>query len=122
MQPQPASWFCTRCGASNWGAAAQCAHCGSPSPFPQPAYYQPPPLFHMVAEVPKSRGVYAALGLLFGGFGVHNFYAGRINPGIMQLLFMMSTFWLCFPIFVIWLWAVIEVIVVDQDGRGLLMR
>lgn len=76
----------------------------------------------MVVEIPKSRGVYIVLGLLLGGLGIHNFYAGRIGPGIAQLLIMIFTFWLILPIFIIGLWVIIEVIVVNRDGHGQPMR
>ena len=122
MQPQPASWFCPRCGVSNWSAAAQCIQCGSPSPFQQPVYYPSPAPVHVFVEIPKSRGVYIVLGLFLGGLGIHNFYAGRIGSGIAQLLITIFTFWLIIPIFIIWLWVIIEVIVVNRDGRGQPMR
>jgi len=122
MQPQPASWFCPRCGASNWSAAARCTQCGSPSPFQQPVSYPQPAPVHVVVEIPKSRGVYIVLGLFLGGLGIHNFYAGRIGSGIAQLLITIFTFWLIIPIFIIWLWVIIEVIVVNRDGRGQPMR
>ena len=122
MQPQPASWFCPRCGVSNWSAAAQCIQCGSPSPFQQPVYYPSPAPVHVVVEIPKSRAAYIVLGLFLGGLGIHNFYAGRIGSGIAQLLITIFTFWLIIPIFIIWLWVIIEVIVVNRDGRGQPMR
>ena len=72
----------------------------------------------MVVEIPKSRGVYIVLGFFFGGLGIHNFYAGRIGSGIAQLLITIFTFWLIIPIFIIWLWVIIELIVVNRDGHG----
>jgi len=54
--------------------------------------------------------------------GIHNFYAGRNGSGIAQLLITIFTFWLIIPIFIIWLWVIIEVIVVNRDGRGQPMR
>src|SRR5262249_52022542 len=124
MQPQPrsASWFCPQCGTSNWSAATQCNQCKAPSPFQSSQFYAPQQPIHMVVEIPKSRGVYIVLALLLGGLGIHNFYAGRIGPGITQLLLMIFTFWLILPIFAIGLWVLIEVIVVDKDGQGRRMR
>src|SRR6266508_1849210 len=118
MQPQPPSWFCPRCGTSIWSAATQSTHRGSPPPLPHPVYYTPPPRVHVFVEIPKSRGVYIVLGIFLGGLGIHNFYAGRIGSGIAQLLITIFTFWLVIPIFIIWLWVIIEVIVVNRDGRG----
>ena len=121
-QPQPGSWFCPRCGTSNWSAAAQCYQCFAPSPYQSPQSYAPQQPVHMIVEIPKSRAVYIVLALFLGGLGIHNFYAGRIGPGIAQLLIMIFTFWLIIPIFAIWLWVLIEVIVVDKDGQGRRMR
>ena len=33
----------------------------------------------------KSQGIYCVLALLIGGYGVHNFYAGRIGSALGQL-------------------------------------
>ncbi|MBP9023778.1 MAG: TM2 domain-containing protein [Spirochaetes bacterium] len=58
----------------------------------------------------KSRTTYILLGLFLGGIGIHNFYAGRTWQAVVQLLFC----WTFIPIF----WAIIEIIVVKQDGQG----
>jgi TM2 domain-containing membrane protein YozV len=67
---------------------------------------------------PKSRAAYVVLGIFLGGLGIHNFYAGHTGRGLAQLLLMIFTGWMCFPVFVIWLWNIIEIIVTDTDGSG----
>ena len=65
----------------------------------------------------KSRIVYIILAILFGEIGVHNFYAGYIGRGAAQLLITVLTFGLLF--WVSWLWAIVEICVVKQDGRAI---
>lgn len=69
--------------------------------------------------VPKSRGLYILLGLLFGWLGIHNFYAGRNGVGIAQVLILIFT--LGMGIYILIPWALIEVIAVHKDGKGVLM-
>ena len=65
-------------------------------------------------EVRRQRFVYIILALFLGGFGVHNFYAGRIKFGVIQLI-MGITIMLAF---VSWIWAIVEICVVTKDGDG----
>jgi hypothetical protein len=65
----------------------------------------------------KSRVVYVILGIMFGEIGVHNFYAGYIGRGVAQLLITILSFGLLF--WVSWLWAIIEICIVRQDGRSI---
>ena len=64
----------------------------------------------------KSRIVYIVLALVFGEIGIHNFYAGFIGRGVAQLLITVLSFGLLF--WISWIWAVIEICVVDHDGKG----
>lgn len=64
----------------------------------------------------KSRIVYIILALLFGELGLHNFYAGYVGRGIVQLLITILSFGLLF--WISWIWAIIELCVVTHDGRG----
>lgn len=76
----------------------------------------------------KSRTVYVVLALLLGGFGIHNFYAGRTGIAITQLLIMLfslATSFLLVPILfmlAIAFWAFLDAICVDRDGTGRKMR
>lgn len=74
----------------------------------QPTPQQP---VYVAAQAPKSRVTYVILGLLLGGLGIHNFYAGYTGRGILQLIFC----WTFIPAFI----ALIEVLTVKKDGRGI---
>lgn len=70
-------------------------------------------------EARRSRGVYIILALLFGCFGVHNWYAGRNTCAGIQLGMTLLSFllWgLTLPIVVIW--VIVEICVVQKDGKG----
>ena len=88
----------------------------SVAPFPAPTYapsqlvnyYQPPP--------PKTRVLFVLLGIFLGGFGVHNFYAGYIKKGTIQLCLTLLT---CFyGAALSWPWAIIEICMVNKDADG----
>lgn len=65
--------------------------------------------------VPKSRVVYIIFGLLWGVLGFHNFYAGYIGRGILQLILTCTGIGLIITI----IWVLIEIIAVRTDARGL---
>lgn len=54
---------------------------------PQPAKAE---FLVLPSQSAKSRGIYIILGLFFGGFGVHNFYAGYYASGALQALILCS--------------------------------
>lgn len=71
-------------------------------------YYQPPP--------PKTRVLFVLLGIFLGGFGVHNFYAGYVKKGTIQLCLTLLT---CFyGAALSWPWAIIEICTVNKDADG----
>lgn len=70
------------------------------------------------AGPPKSRLVYILLAIFLGGLGIHNFYAGRTGAAVGQLLISLFLSWLIVPIFIVGLWVLIEIFVVNKDGRG----
>lgn len=117
----PQNWFCPRCGSHNLSVAVQCSHCQSPNPFAVPAWQPPPPpqVIHVIHQAPpKSRAAYIIIGLLIGALGIHNFYAGHHGRGVAQLLITLLGGWLCFPVVIVWVWVIIEVIATDTDGLG----
>lgn len=125
------NWFCPRCGVSNMMAAANCTHCSTPYPYrpqaPAQQYYQGPqypsqPIPIALIYPPKSRVAFILLGLFLGGLGIHNFYAGYSGRGAAQLLIIIFTFWLIFPIFIVGIWVIIEIIAIDTDASGQRMR
>ena len=61
----------------------------------------------------KSRNIYQLLALFLGGLGIHNFYAGYIGRGIVQLLLCVTG--------ISEIWAFIEIFVVDKDADNVPM-
>lgn len=76
------------------------------------------PMAAGVMMVPKSRAAYIVLALLFGWFGVHNFYAGFGGRGATQLLITLFLGWLGIGVVITGLWFLIEIFVVNTDARG----
>jgi TM2 domain-containing membrane protein YozV len=73
------------------------------------AYYYP------VAQ-PKTRVIFVLLGIFLGVFGVHNFYAGYVKKGAIQLcVTLLSCF---YGAVVSWIWAIIEICTVNKDAEG----
>lgn len=80
-----------------------------PLPSPESAYALPRP--------PKSRTTFILLGVFLGMLGVHNFYAGYTGRAVGQLcLSVLTAGWLAV---VSWIWAIVEICVVDKDGVGI---
>lgn len=75
-----------------------------------------------VVVEPKSRMVYVLLGIFLGSFGVHNFYAGRSNRAVGQLLTTLLAGWLVIPIFAVWIWCVVDICAITTDGDGIKFR
>jgi TM2 domain-containing membrane protein YozV len=125
---QPRSWRCPQCGRSNDFNPNQCPRCDWRSPFPTNIVVRTNPHVKNVAEIPKNKNAYILLGLFFGSFGIHNFYAGRIEIGLMQLLitlFSLSFLFLIVPFFFllgVWIWVFIDLVSVNRDGYGRRMR
>jgi TM2 domain-containing membrane protein YozV len=110
---------------------------GAPPPPPvSPAYHRedstryltPPrhfsfggysgPISPLVQPYPirKSRMVYVLLGVFLGAFGGHNFYAGYIKRAVIQLSISVFTCFVAAP--VSWIWAIIEICIVNVDDDG----
>lgn len=102
------------------------ATAAAPAPVPAAAPYsrqQAAPLGHQYGQPAanqrsyKSRTAYIVLGIFLGALGVHNFYAGYVGRGVGQLCLTVLT--LGYLAIVSWVWAIIEVCVVEKDGSGL---
>ena len=65
---------------------------------------------------PKQRVIFILLGIFLGFFGIHNFYAGRTGKGVAQLLITVLS--LSFLSGISWIWAIIEVVTITNDGKG----
>ena len=67
---------------------------------------------------PKSRVAYILLGLFLGGLGIHNFYAGRPNRALGQLLTTLLAGWLLLPLFAVFIWGIVDICAITTDGDG----
>ncbi|MGY6237041.1 zinc ribbon domain-containing protein (plasmid) [Burkholderia ambifaria] len=106
---------CPECKTSVSDQARACPSCGYPIASANNNYETAttPP---QVVSVSKSRGTYIILGILFGAFGFHDFYAGynvkgAIKLGLFVVAFLldaMTGFYSKFFLIIAtinWLWA-----------------
>ncbi|MBE6445899.1 MAG: TM2 domain-containing protein [Alphaproteobacteria bacterium] len=64
----------------------------------------------------KSQLIYVILALLFGPFGLHNFYAQRWGRGLIQLAITLFTGFV--GTVITSLWSVINIFTINSDGNG----
>jgi hypothetical protein len=74
-----------------------------------------------VAARPRRRIIFVLLGICFGFLGLHNFYARHFRMGILQLSLSSICAVLGVGVIVVWLWAMVETILVWRDPKGLPM-
>jgi TM2 domain-containing membrane protein YozV len=65
----------------------------------------------------KSRTSYIVLGIFLGALGIHNFYAGYTGRAVGQLCLTVLT--LGSLGIVSWVWAIVEICIVEKDSTGL---
>lgn len=76
-----------------------------------------PALANAPVRHPKSRTTYILLGVFLGAVGAHNFYAGYTGRAVGQLcLSVLTLFYLAI---IAWIWAIIEICIVDKDSAGI---
>lgn len=113
---------CGGCGAEIPGQETVCPYCGASLPdnvapltvpaAPASAVQQ------SVGQAPaKNKSTYLLLGILLGGLGIHNFYAGYKGKGIAQLLITLLT--AGYGGMISWIWAIVDVCTVKQDAQGI---
>jgi len=94
-----------------------------PPPMPSQAPVAPP----VASDLPsilrptsngpsKSRVAFVLLGVFLGFFGLHNFYAGYNKKGAIQLALTILTFF--YAAAISWVWAIVEVCVINRDSEG----
>jgi TM2 domain-containing membrane protein YozV len=106
---------CTECGKQISDQASACPHCGAPlGRYVASTRPEEPRL----VKSAKSRGVYIILGLFFGFFGIHNFYAGRFGVGAIQLITVLVLGWFVVGFVIVGIWVFIEFFIVTKDGAG----
>lgn len=115
---------CPSCGQACTLNATECPHCkadfGEGASW-RPLNETPDPIAHPAVQLVKSarsRGIYIILGLFFGMIGVHNFYAGRFLPGILQLLITLILGWFVIGLVITFIWVLIDLFTVKVDGAG----
>lgn len=85
----------------------------NPLPSASAAYSHAAPVY---ASTHKSRTSYIVLGIFLGALGIHNFYAGYTGRAVGQLcLTVLSVGYLGI---VSWIWAIIEICIVEKDSTG----
>ena len=91
--------------------------------YPQqpPMMQQQPPMQNYPPGALKSKVIAGILGILLGGFGIHNFYLGKPGRGIIQLVLTFVTLGIA------GLWGFIEGIMILvssdwTDGQGRPMK
>jgi len=90
---------------------------GNTSVYGQYPQYGQYPLQQVRLGPPKSRTTFVVLGIFLGMFGAHNFYAGYTGKAVGQVCLSVLTFgWL---LVVSWIWAVVEICVVEKDSAGI---
>lgn len=105
-------------GMANWTPLQQTQlAAGLPVPPPMPGNPPASPYHAVPAHHPeaKDRVAYVLLAVLLG-FGIHNFYAGYTNRGLIQLLVSILTCGIGW-IFM-WIWGIVEACTVTQDANG----
>ena len=104
---QPDGYGQSQYGAPGWWASPRY---GEPDgygrfEYGQGGYHQPP----------RQLLIVVILALFAGLFGLHNFYLGHTNRGLTQLLVSVCTLGFAAPF--VWLWAVVELIlIVTRSG------
>lgn len=63
----------------------------------------------------KSRLTYILLALLLGMIGIHNFYAGYVGTGIIQLILTFTGV----GAILTFIWVIIDILFTTKDGRGI---
>jgi len=87
---------------------------GSPAAEAWNAYPQP----ELIAGgQPRSRTTFIVLGIFLGMLGVHNFYAGYTGKAVGQLCLSVLT--LGYLAVASWIWAIVEICIVEKDSAGI---
>jgi len=97
-------------------AATAPAHVPISAPY-APAGYQPYAAPAGYGRSHKSRTTYIVLGIFLGALGVHNFYGGYVGRAVGQLCLTVLT--LGYLGIISWVWAIIEICIVEKDSTGL---
>ena len=111
--PKVGSTHCPNCGVAVEPGQIVCVKCGG-------ALKDEQQLSSSADSTAKSKLTYLLLAIFLGEFGVHNFYAGYTNTGVIQLLVSLvgGMFTCGVSSLAVWVWAVVEGATVDKDFTG----
>ena len=111
--PRQGNKHCHHCGVEVQSNQVVCVKCGTALSGPK--------VVGANGTQAKSKLTYLLLAIFLGGFGVHNFYAGYTNNGVIQLLVSLLGGSLTCGIssFAVWIWAVVEGVTKEVDGSGI---
>ena len=70
----------------------------------------------MLPHKRKMKAIYVVLGFFLGAIGIHNFYAGYKRRAIAQLVITVLSFG--YLLLVSWIWAIVEIVIVNDDASG----
>jgi hypothetical protein len=90
------------------------------APILQPSGIVPPPHVQPGSGAglqARSRTTFIVLGIFLGMLGVHNFYAGYTAKAVGQLCLSVLT--LGYLAIASWIWAIIEICIVEKDSAGI---
>lgn len=122
--------FCPYCGEKVKTNKKYCQNCGTEidthtNICPTCGYHIPPEVIKSTHA--KSRVLAGLLGILLGGFGIHNFYLGYSSKGVIQLVLLLCGLFTCgITAFGAEIWGVIEGVMIltgsiDRDADGNLL-
>ncbi len=122
---------CVRCGVSVGVGASYCPNCGSPTMPGATActncgiFLVPP----VAAANQKSKLAAGLLGIFLGGLGIHNFYLGKTNRALVQLLVSLigGAITCGIAAFAMEIWGLVEGILIltgsiSEDGYGIPLK
>ena len=121
MQLDNQAVVCVRCGRTPHNGAYYCWYCGAQvNPIAQVCTNCGVSLVQAQGYTSdKSRLTFILLGIFLGELGIHNFYAGYANKGIIQLVISLTLGWLFgLGILITFIWSLIDIITVTVDSNG----
>lgn len=120
QQPAPVQGYQPSRYSGPLGLSQAAATAPAPVAAPSPLQSAPtayPYVAPVYASTHKSRTTYIVLGIFLGALGIHNFYAGYTGRAVGQLCLTVLT--LGYLGIVSWIWAIIEICIVEKDSTGL---
>jgi TM2 domain-containing membrane protein YozV len=117
QQPAPVQGYQPSRYAGPLGLSQAAASATAQVPAALPGPSRPPYAAPVYGVAHKSRTSYIVLGIFLGALGIHNFYAGYTGRAVGQLCLTVLT--LGYLAIVSWVWAIIEICIVNEDSTGL---